>query len=87
MNPLSVGLKEASQMLGIAARTLRKFACERRLPSVKLGGRLVFRITDLEAFLAANVQHAEEERPRHVDGKKVARALGEIGSAMRGPVN
>jgi excisionase family DNA binding protein len=82
MTPLSVGLKEAAGMLGIAARTLRKFACEGRCPSIKLGGRLVFRIADLEAFLAANVRQAQEKRPRHA-----LREGSAIQTALRGPVN
>lgn len=54
--PLAVGLEQAAAMIGPAPRTLRKWAAEGRLPSIKLGGRLLFRVADLEKFLAENVR-------------------------------
>ena len=83
MTPLAVGLIEAAAMLGIAARTLRKFASERRLPSVKLGGRLLFRLSDLEAFLAANTRPV----PKRSNGAGIRSALLEINAARRRPLN
>jgi excisionase family DNA binding protein len=56
MTPLAVGLEEASAMIGISARTLRKMASDGRVPSVKLGSRLLFRVQDLEMVLAQAVK-------------------------------
>jgi len=58
--PLAVGLGQAAAMIGIAPRTLRKWATERRLRSIKLGGRLLFRLHDLEKLLAENERPAED---------------------------
>ena len=54
IRPLAVGLEEAAGMLGIAPRTLRKFAAEKRVASIKAGGRLLFRPSALEDFLNRN---------------------------------
>jgi excisionase family DNA binding protein len=51
ISPLAVGLEEASAMVGVSARSLRLWAVQGRVKSVKLGSRLVFRISDLEQFL------------------------------------
>jgi excisionase family DNA binding protein len=61
ISPLAVGLEEASAMLAVAPRTLRKWATDRRVKSVKLGSRLVFRVSDLEQFLEERLR--KEERP------------------------
>jgi excisionase family DNA binding protein len=58
VQPLAVGLEEAAAMIGIAPRTLRKWATERRLRSIKLGNRLMFRISDLEKLLVENERPA-----------------------------
>lgn len=67
IRPLAVGLEEASAMVGVSARSLRKWAADRRVPSVKLGSRLVFRICDLEQLLEERLRtqgkEAKEERP------------------------
>jgi excisionase family DNA binding protein len=59
IRPLAVGLEEASAMLAVAPRTLRKWATDRRVKSVKLGSRLVFRISDLEQFLDEGLRTQE----------------------------
>jgi excisionase family DNA binding protein len=61
MTPLAVGLEEASGLLGISARTLRKMASDGRVPSVKLGRRLLFRVQDLEIVLAQAVRQGESQ--------------------------
>ena len=50
--PLAVPLRQGAWMLSIAPRTLRKYASEGRLPSIKIGNRLLFAVADLEKFLA-----------------------------------
>ena len=54
VSPIAVGLEAAAGLIGLRPRTLRKFARERRLASSKLGGKLVFRISELERFLDRN---------------------------------
>ena len=61
ITPLAVSLQEASSLLGISARTLRKMASDGRVPSVKLGSRLLFRVRDLEAVLAQALRNGEAE--------------------------
>ena len=54
VEPLAVDLERAAALIGVAARTLRKWASERKLPSIKLGNRLLFSVADLQDFLAAH---------------------------------
>ena len=68
MTALAVGLEEASAMLGISARTLRKWAGDGRVPSCKLGRRLLFRVKDLEMVLAQAVRHGESGSQLKVAG-------------------
>lgn len=63
IRPLAVGLEEASAIVGVSARSLRLWAVQRRVRSVKLGRRLVFRISDLEQFLEEGLRTQKEERP------------------------
>jgi excisionase family DNA binding protein len=83
--PLTVGLKGASVLTSLSERGLRKLASQGKLPSIKVGRRLLFRVTDLEQFLTAH------ERKTAVEGKtaaaKVRQALTELAAAKRLPVN
>ena len=56
LKPLAVGLEDGSVLIGVSARTLRKMASDGRVPSVKLGRRLLFRVQDLEMVLAQAVR-------------------------------
>lgn len=49
--PIAVGLIDGGRAIGIAPETLRAWAKRGKLPSVKLGRRLLFKVTDLEDFL------------------------------------
>jgi hypothetical protein len=60
IRPLAVGLEEASAMVGVSARSLRLWAVQGRVKSVKLGSRLVFRISDLEQFLEEGLRTQED---------------------------
>lgn len=53
--------KEAASILGIRPNTLAVWACTGRynLPFVKIGRRIKYRLTDLEAFIARNVVGGE----------------------------
>jgi excisionase family DNA binding protein len=85
VHPLAVGLDEAAAMIGVRPRTLRKWSSQGRVRSIRLGSRLVFRIADLEALLAAN-ERAVGEKPKTA-GVKVRSSLQAVGAAMRVPVN
>jgi excisionase family DNA binding protein len=54
---LALGLVESANAVGIAPRTLRKAASEGAIPSVKLGRRLLFKVADLEEFLARHTRN------------------------------
>ena len=55
-----VGLREASERLGLALWTLRKWASNRRIPVVKLGSRVMVDSRDLDKLVEA---HRREARP------------------------
>lgn len=56
--PLALGLEAAAALLSVSPRTLRKWASERRIASIKAGRRIVFRVSALEEFLQANERPA-----------------------------
>jgi Helix-turn-helix domain len=51
----NVSLKEgAKQFVGVSPYTLRRWSVyERRIPYIKLGRRILFRVGDLRAFVKA----------------------------------
>ena len=51
---LTVSLDDAAAALGISARSVRRLAATGELPSIRLGGRVVFAIADLEDLVTAN---------------------------------
>jgi excisionase family DNA binding protein len=54
-----LGLQEAADRLAVQPSTLRRWAKDLKLDSVRLGRRLVFREDSLEAFVQANVRRAK----------------------------
>lgn len=53
-------LPEAVPMLRVKVSTLRSWVLHRKIPYVKLGGRVFLRRSDLEALIAASVVPARE---------------------------
>jgi excisionase family DNA binding protein len=52
---------EAAQALGVKLSTIRAWVLHKRLPYIKLGGKLIrFRKTDIEKFVSANVVPARK---------------------------
>jgi excisionase family DNA binding protein len=51
---LTISLDEVAEVLSISARSVRRLAATGELPTIRLGGRVVFAISDLEALVAAN---------------------------------
>jgi excisionase family DNA binding protein len=54
------GIKESALLLGVSPHTLRAWTRERRIPFHRCGRRIVFAVSDLERFLAANRVEALE---------------------------
>lgn len=53
---------EAAKALGIKLSTIRAWILHRRIPFVKLGGKLIkFRRADIEKFITARLVPAEKE--------------------------
>jgi excisionase family DNA binding protein len=50
------GLEEAAMRLAVSPLTLRRWARDRKIESVRLGRRLVFRDAALEAFITAGIR-------------------------------
>jgi len=51
---------EAAKRLGLATSTVYKLAARVQLPSVKLGGRLLFRVEDLFALVEKHRRSPEQ---------------------------
>ena len=47
--------QEAAQYLNLSLHTLRTWVCERRIPFIKLGRRVLFRQEDLARFAAEHL--------------------------------
>lgn len=54
-----LGLEEAASKLSVSPLTLRRWARDHKIESVRLGRRLVFRETVLEAFIEAGTRKAQ----------------------------
>jgi excisionase family DNA binding protein len=54
-----LGLQEAADRLSVQPSTLRRWAQDRKIESVRLGRRVVFRESSLDAFVQANVRLAK----------------------------
>ena len=52
-------LDAAAERLGIPPLTLRRWTRERRLPFLKMGKRVMFKLSDLEAFERASRVEAQ----------------------------
>lgn len=53
--------EEAANYLGVTANTLAVWACEKRylLPMVKIGRRVQYKLSDLNAFVEQRTTHKE----------------------------
>jgi len=58
-----VNLNEAAKILRLKPSTMRAWVLRRRIPFVKLGRRVLFRRSDLEALIARSVVPARAEYP------------------------
>ncbi len=63
--PLAVGDREAARILGLGRGLLRKQRSTRDpngVPFVRVGRRVLYRVTDLEKYLAARVLRPDAQR-------------------------
>jgi excisionase family DNA binding protein len=56
-----VNVAEAAEMLRLKPSTIRQWVLRRRIPFVRLGRRVLFRRTDLEALITGSVVPARAE--------------------------
>jgi excisionase family DNA binding protein len=61
-----VNLTEAAEILRLKPCTVRAWVLRRRIPFVKLGRRVLFRRSDLEALISENVVPAHAETATEV---------------------
>jgi excisionase family DNA binding protein len=54
-------IKDVSAIFGIPEGTLRNWVYQKRIPYIKLGGHLRFKISDLEKYVNMNTMHIEED--------------------------
>lgn len=59
--PRLLSVNEAASMLGLKASTLYRWAEERKLPVVKFGRSVRFRLKDIERFITTNLHPALRE--------------------------
>ena len=52
LRPLAVGADEASRLLSIGRRLLWSLSVSSQIPSVRIGRRRVYRVVDLDRWLA-----------------------------------
>lgn len=60
---LTVNAVEAAEMLGISERTLWKWTREKRIPSVKVGRRVLYSVEALRRFINGNVVNDNDAAP------------------------
>lgn len=56
---------EAADRLQVSPKTIRKWCQARRLPYVKVGGRIRIRPADLELFVKRYGSSSEDRDPKH----------------------
>lgn len=51
-DPLLMDYSEAADVLRVSARTVRRLVAEGKLPPVRIGGRSLIRVADVESFVS-----------------------------------
>ena len=54
--PRQLKVQEAAAYIGISDRNLRTLIAERRIPVVRIGGRIVLRLVDVDRWLASKLE-------------------------------
>ena len=71
--PLIMNAKELSAYLGISERKIRSDAAQGILPSVRIGGRVIFRLKDVDCFLEKRATQRLSSMP---GGTKTSTGIG-----------
>jgi excisionase family DNA binding protein len=61
IEPITVGALAASKLLGLSERSIAELVSRDEIPSIKLGGRRLFSVEALKAWIAAKVEAAKSE--------------------------
>jgi excisionase family DNA binding protein len=68
LEPLCIGERDAAKLLGLSERLLQRLRAEGRIPYAKLGGRVVFPLATLRAWVQQQAESVEAPaEPPHVD--------------------
>lgn len=51
INPAALNYQDAASYLGVSATTIRRLVNEDQLRQIRIGRRIVFRVSDLDALL------------------------------------
>jgi len=49
--PFGLGLKEAANLIGVSKRTMQRLQQEGEIPFSRIGRKIIFRLSQLEAYL------------------------------------
>jgi len=69
-SPQLLSVAEAAALLNIQQDTLRHWLCDRRLPFVKIGGRTMLKLRDLEDYIQAQTVPAEAPLPSILERRR-----------------
>ena len=61
-NRLLIGLREAAYRLGVSPRTVWSLTKHGKIPAIRLGRRVLYRPSDLEAFLEKLASQSAEAK-------------------------
>lgn len=60
-----LNFKEVAEMIGLAVKTVRNGECEtNEIPRIKLGGRVLFSLLAVQAWMSRKAREAEEAKRR-----------------------
>ena len=54
--PKVLNVPEASKYIGVSQRTLRSWIADRKIKVVRVGGRVLLRLVDIDRFLESNLE-------------------------------
>jgi excisionase family DNA binding protein len=66
--------RQVAELLGFSAATVVDWAEADKIPSFKVGGRLRFRLSEVEAWLEEGRRGRERHGPRRVDAVRLSDA-------------
>jgi excisionase family DNA binding protein len=61
--PKNLKVAEAAAYIGVSDRTLRTLIAEQKIPVVRIGGRIVLRLVDVDRWLESKLEGAAQWKP------------------------